>query len=321
MITDRYESVKNEFGRIPGVLAASAGSGVPGKGINQTFVFPSGEQASNGHGFRSLRCDADFFRVFDLGFAAGRPFQKEIATDVYGAYIINEEGVKAFGWATPEEAVGKTLGEDRIPIVGVVKNFHWWGLQRAIEPMIIRLSPDLFRYVILKIDVARFSELRPRIEDVYHRLFPGEIFETFFVDEAFDLQYETEKRIGRLFGAFMAVALFIGCLGLFGLAAFIAEQRTKEIGIRKVAGASVGRIIGLLTKEFGLWVLLANLIAWPAAFLAGRAWLRGFPLAMAMPWDIFFLAGGLALALALATVGFQAYRAASAAPVESLRYE
>ncbi|MBN1940165.1 MAG: FtsX-like permease family protein, partial [Candidatus Aminicenantes bacterium] len=321
MITDRYEAVKAEFARLPGVMDAAAGSGVPGKGVNQTYIYPTGERESKGQAFRSLRCDADFFRVFGLDFSAGRPFNKEISTDVYGAYIINEAGVKAFGWSSPEEAVGKTIGDDRTPIVGVVKDFHWWGLQQSIEPMVIRQAPDLFRYLILTIDASRLPELRPRIKDVFHRLFPGDMFETFFVDEAFDLQYETEKRIELLFGAFMAVALFIGCLGLFGLAAFVAEQRTKEIGVRKVVGASIGRIIGLLTKEFGFWVLLANLIAWPAAYFAGRAWLRGFPLAMPMPWDVFLIAGGLALLLALATVGFQAYRAASAPPVESLRYE
>jgi putative ABC transport system permease protein len=321
MITDRVESVKSEFALIPGVLDVATGSGVPGRGINQTFVFPTGERETKGKGFLSLRCDADFFRVFDLKFAAGRPFRKDIASDVYDAYILNEEGVKAFGWSSPEEALGKTIGDTPRPIVGIVRDFHWWGLQQPIEPMVIRQAPDLFRYIILKIDVSRLPELRPRIKEAFHRLFPGDIFETFFVDEAFDLQYDTEKRIERLFGAFMIVALFIGCLGLFGLAAFVSEQRTKEIGVRKVVGASVGRIIGLLTKEFGLWVLLANILAWPPAYLAGRAWLRGFPIAMAVPWDVFLLAGGLALALALATVGLQAYRAAVAPPVESLRYE
>jgi putative ABC transport system permease protein len=321
MITDNYETVKGEFSRIPGVLGVSAGSGVPGKGINQTFVYPTGEKATKGMGFRSLRCDSDFFSVFDLAFAAGRPFRKDISTDRHGALIINEEGVKAFGWVSADEAIGKPIGEDRIPVVGVVKDFHWWGLQRPIEPMVIRLSPDLFRYITLKVDVSNLPALTSRIKEVFERLFPGELFDTFFVDEAFDLQYASEAQIGRLFRVSTVVALFIACLGLFGLASFVAEQRTKEIGVRKVLGAAVPAIVRMLSAEFARWVLVANVIAWPVAFLAGRAWLQDFTVRMKIPWDIFVLAGGLALAVALATVGFQAVRAATADPVESLRYE
>jgi len=321
MMAENYETVKSELLRHPGILAATACSGVPGKGINRTYYYPTGLQAEKGQALRSLRADHDFFRVFDIPVVAGRPFQKEIQTDTYGALVLNEQGARAFGWATADEAVGKTMTDRPIPVVGIVRDFHWWGLQRPIEPMVVRVAPDLFRYIAMKVSTKDLPGTIAHVKTVYDRLFPGEIFEHFFVDEAFDRQYATEVRMGRLFRVFTGVALFIACLGLFGLASFIAEQRTKEIGIRKAMGASVPDIVLLLSKEFTRWVLLANLIAWPAAFLIGRRWLENFAVRMPMPWGLFFLGAGLALAVAQLTVGYQSIRAASANPVDSLRYE
>ncbi len=321
MMMSNYETVKNELLRHPDILAATACSGVPGKGVNRTYYFPTGEQAEKGLALRSLRADHDFFRVFDIPVVAGRPFQKDIPTDTYTALVFNEQGVRSFGWATPEEAVGKTMTDARIPVVGIVRDFHWWGLQRPIEPMVVRVAPDLFRYIAMKINTKDLPATIAHVKAVYDRLFPGEIFEYFFVDENFDRQYNTEVRIGRLFQVFTFVALFIACLGLFGLASFIAEQRTKEIGIRKTLGASVPGIVTLLSREFTRWVLLANLIAWPVAYFVGRKWLENFAIRMPIPWGLFLLASGLALAVAQLTVSYQSIRAATANPVDSLRYE
>jgi putative ABC transport system permease protein len=321
MMTENSEAVKNELLRHPAILAATACSGVPGKGINRTYYYPTGLQAEKGQALRSLRADADFFKVFEIPLAAGRPFQKDIATDTYDALILNEQGARAFGWATPKEAVGKTMTDRRIPVVGIVKDFHWWGLQRPIEPMVVRVAPDLFRYIAMTVETKDLAGTIAFVRSVYERLFPGEIFEYFFVDEAFDRQYATEVRMGVLFRAFTGIALFIACLGLFGLAAFTAERRTKEIGIRKALGASVPGIVGLLNGEFTKWVLLANVIAWPAAYFAGRKWLENFAVRMPMPWGLFLLATVLALAVAQLTVGYQSLRAAAANPVDSLRYE
>ena len=321
MITDKYEMVKNELLRHPDILAATACSGVPGKGINRTYYYPTGLQAEKGQALRSLRADHDFFRVFDIPVVAGRPFQKDVATDTYGALVFNEQGARAFGWATSEEAVGKTMTDRPIPVIGIVKDFHWWGLQRPIEPMVVQVAPDLFRYIAMKVNTKDLPGTIAHVKAVYDRLFPGEIFEYFFVDENFDRQYNTEVRMGLLFRIFTGVALFIACLGLFGLASFTAEQRTKEIGIRKTLGASVPGIVSLLSREFTRWVLLGNLIAWPAAYLFGRKWLENFAFRMPMPWGLFVLAAGLALAIAQLTVSYQSIRAATANPVDSLRYE
>jgi putative ABC transport system permease protein len=187
--------------------------------------------------------------------------------------------------------------------------------------MVVRVAPDLFRYIAMKVSTKDLAGTIAHVKAVYDRLYPGEIFEYFFVDEAFDRQYAAEVRMGALFRTFTGVALFIACLGLFGLAAFTAEQRTKEIGIRKTLGASVTGIVGLLNREFAKWVLLANVIAWPTAYYVGRKWLEGFAVRMPMPWGLFALATVLALAVAQFTVSWQSVRAAAANPVDSLRYE
>jgi putative ABC transport system permease protein len=321
MITDKYETVKNEFLQHPAVLNATASSGVPGSMINRTWIFPFGEQDTKGQAFRSLRCDHDFTEVYGLMLVAGRPFNKEIQTDIHEAFILNESGARAFGWSTPEEALGKELWDRRYPVIGVVKDFHWWGLQRQIEPMIMRVVPSLFRSITLTVNTADMQSTLGFLNKKYEELFPGDLFEYFFVDSNFDIQYRSEERLSRIFQIFTFLGIFIACLGLFGLASFIAEQRTKEIGIRRVLGATVSQVMVLLSKEFTKWVLVANMIAWPLAYLAARKWLQNFAYRMTLGVEIFIFAAALALVIALCTVGYQAIKAAVANPSESLRYE
>lgn len=321
LIETSYESLKAEFLRHSAILSAATSSGVPGAMINRTYVYPAGEQRQKGQAFRSLRCDADFFKVYGVELAAGRMFDKSLATDVNRAQIINETGVKAFGWNSPEEAVGKKIFDRGNPIVGVVKDFHWWGLQRPIEPLLVGYEPELLRTITLTVDTSHLKDALRFIEAKYKELFPGDAFEWFFVDKSFDLQYRAEERTGRLFRVFAGLGIFIACLGLFGLAAFVSEQRTKEIGIRKVIGASPGGLIVLLSKEITRWVLAANLLAWPLAYFAGRMWLRNFAYRTSLGPGIFLASAGLALGIAILTVAGQAWKAASADPVKCLRYE
>ena len=321
MITDQYESVKNEFLRYPSVLSASAASGVPGSMINRTWIFPSDKESEMGAAFRSLRCDHDFLNVYGVDLVAGRHFNKEIPSDVIQAIIINEAGVKAFGWSSPEEAIGKQLWDRRIPIISVAKNFHWWGLQRSIEPLLVRVVPELFRSITLTINTENLPETIAFIKEKYNQLYPGDVFEYFFVDSNFDLQFQAEEQIGRIFRVFTSLGIFIACLGLFGLASFIAEQRTKEIGIRKVLGASVSGIILLLTKEFVVWVGIGTLIAWPIAYFSMNQWLEDFAYRISPGWISFISAAALSLVIAIITVSYQSYRAAVSQPVDSLKYE
>jgi putative ABC transport system permease protein len=240
--------------------------------------------------------------------------------------LLNEEAVKRMGWSDP---VGKQViqvyGNDRAywTVVGVVKNFHFTSLRNAIRPMNFFLSTRINRFVSVKLRGEDIPGTLGFVEATWKRLYPQLPFEFFFLDSVFDRLYRSEVRQRQLFGVLSALAVFIACLGLFGLAAYAAQQRTKEIGIRKVLGASTPGIVRLLSGEFTRWVLAANLLAWPTAYLVMNRWLSGFAyrieLASQLGW--FFLAGVLSVLIAWLTVGFQAVKAAAADPVRSLRYE
>jgi putative ABC transport system permease protein len=325
VIEDNYDIVKEEFLRHSSVTSATASSGVPGRGINRLWIYPSSDEPENGQTPMILRCDQDFISVYGIKMLAGRPFQKEMGTDkLSGNFIINEAAVKSFGWDSLEEAVDRQImvgsRRDKYKVIGVVKDFHWYGLQNAIEPFVARFV-SMYRYITLNVNTENLPQTLSFIEDKYGELFPDQVFEYFFVDTDFDRQYSFEERLGRIFRIFTFLGIFIACLGLFGMAAFIAEQRTKEIGIRKVLGAPVSGIVFLLSKEFIRWILVANIIAWPMAYFAVHRWLQNFAYRTNIGLEIFILSAVLALLIALFTVSFQAVKAATSNPVDSLRYE
>jgi putative ABC transport system permease protein len=256
---------------------------------------------------------------------AGRAFQKDMSTDIAGSFLINEAAVAAFGWSNPEEAIGKRLktgaGGRVNPIIGVTKNFHYRGLQSNVEPLVMEFLPEMFRYVTLSIDIFNLKETLAFVESQWKTMYPGNPFENFFLDTDFDQQYRSDEQVGRIFGIFTVLGLFIACLGLLGLASFTAESRTKEIGIRKVLGASVPGIVIMLSKQFTKWVLLANCLAWPVVYYIMSRWLKNFAYRADINILIFIISGLLVLAIALLTVSFQSIRAATAYPADSLRYE
>jgi putative ABC transport system permease protein len=246
-------------------------------------------------------------------------------TDFMGAFLINEAAVKAFGWSRPEEALGKRVqtghGARVNPIIGVTKNFHYRGLQSEVEPLVMEFLPWTFRYITLSIDISDLNETLAFVKSQWKVLWPGHPFEHFFLDTDFDRQYRADEQIGNVFGIFTFLGLFIACLGLLGLASFTAESRTKEIGIRKVLGASVGGIVLMLSRQFTKWILLANCIAWPVAYYFMDRWLKNFAHRIDIGIWIFMLSGVLVLLVALLTVSYQSVKAAVANPVDSLRYE
>jgi putative ABC transport system permease protein len=272
-----------------------------------------------------LYFDDDFIPNYGIEIVAGRTFQKGMKTDFMGAFLINEAAVKALGWSHPEEALGKRLltghGGRVNPIIGVTKNFHYRGLQNEVEPLVMEFLPWTFRYITLSINITDLKESLAFVETQWQATFPGNPFEHFFLDTDFDRQYRADEQVGRIFGIFTVLGLFIACLGLLGLASFTAESRTKEIGIRKVCGASVAGIVVMLSKQFTKWVLLANGIAWPVAYFAMNKWLQNFAYRIKIDIMTFILSGLLVLGIALLTVSFQSFKAALANPAESLRYE
>jgi len=265
--------------------------------------------------------DFDFIDTLKIEMAEGRSFSKEFASDVsLNSFIVNEKVAKLM---KKESVVGERfsfVGREG-SIVGVMKNFHYQPLWNKIEPLAIHIEPDYFNYMLIRIPPENISGTLKFIENTWNRLIPHYPFEYMFLDEAFDRMYRNEQTIGTLLKYFAILAVFVACLGLFGLASFTAEQRTKEIGIRKVLGASTSQITLLLCREFFLLVILANLIAWPAAYFVMKNWLQNYAYKTNVGWLIFLGAMGLAVIIAIISVSYQAVRAALANPANSLRYE
>jgi putative ABC transport system permease protein len=257
--------------------------------------------------------------------ATGRNFLPTISTDPDHAALINETAARRLGWKDP---VGKTIISFRSPgpvtktIIGVVRDFHIESLHKEIGPFFIENNPsDFHRYIVIKIMSKNLPATMEFLGEKWTEVFPQLPFDFSFLDETFDFQYKSDVKLQAIFSNFGVLAIFISCLGLFGLASFTAEQRTKEIGIRKALGASISGIVFLLSKEFTKWVLLSNIIAWPLAYLVMNHWLQNFAYRINIGLGSFVLAGVLALVIALLTVGYQAVKAARANPVEALRYE
>ena len=240
--------------------------------------------------------------------------------DISKTFIVNEEVAKLMN---KESVVGERfsfVGVDGT-IVGVMKNFHYQPVRAKIEPLAIIVTPEYFNYVLIRIPPENIPLSLKLIENTWNRVIPNYPFEYRFLNEIFDRMYRAEAKIGTLLKYFSFLAVFIACLGLFGLASFTAEQRTKEIGIRKVLGANISQITLLLCREFFLLVLLANLIAWPSAYFIMKNWLQSYAYRTSLGLLIFVAAMAAALLVALLSVSFQALKAALSNRADSLRYE
>ena len=257
---------------------------------------------------------------------AGRDFSPDFASDTTGSFLINEAMAEILGW-TPAEAIGKRAalrrGEGRI--VGVVEDFNYVSLQETIEPLAIVPTMTPFGsaplYVSLRLRTDDLPGTLAQLEDTWRTLIPHRPFSYFFLDEDFDQQYRAEDRLARIFGVFAGLAILIACLGLFGLSAFTAEQRTKEIGVRKVLGASVPGLVGLFARDFLKLVALAFVAAVPVTYVVMQRWLADFAYRTDLSWSIFLLAGLATFVIAALTVSYQSIKAALADPVDSLRHE
>jgi putative ABC transport system permease protein len=324
-IAQNARAAKTEFLRNPAVLGACLLDNLPiyeGNGTSDgTWEGkPEGLKLQMRIGF----VDEDFLDTFRIQLAAGRFFnasQPSDSSDSMEDIVLNESAVRAMGL---EDPVGKGFSrwEGRPgQIIGVVKDFQLRSARYPIEPLILAHDPDRFGTMCLRIASDRVPETMKFLEVTWKRFSPGFPFRCTFYDQAIDELYHSERRLGTLYQVMTAMAVVIACLGLFGLASYLAEQRTKEIGIRKVLGASVPGIFILISKEFLQWVGMANLLAWPAAYFFLRSWLQNFAYRTPLGIDAFVLSAGLSLAIALLTVGGQALRTARIDPVRHLRYE
>jgi ABC-type antimicrobial peptide transport system permease subunit len=267
-----------------------------------------------------ISVDYEFLDVYDIEMAEGRFFSRDFPTDVREAYILNETAAKIVGLENP---IGSRFScfDNEGTVIGVVKDFHHESLRDEIKPLIMHLNPGWFDNMSVKIKADSISATIDFLATTMNENAPDYNFEYRFLDDVIDGLYQSEQRMSVLFRYFTFLAIFISCLGLFGLASYMAEQRTREIGIRKVLGASVGNIIALLSKEFVLLVCVASLIAWPLSGYIMHRWLQGFAYRSGMDIGIFIIAALAALFIALITISIQALRAALANPVNSLRHE
>lgn len=267
-----------------------------------------------------MHVDPEYIDLMGIELLAGRNFSRNYATDEQQTYILNEEALRFFGWhESHEEIIGREFRNGRI--IGIVRDHHFNSLQQPIAPLVFSWHESWTWTVLVKISGSNVSKTLGNIQQEYSSLNEEQPFEYTFLDESFDQLYRSEEQFGKVFSSFSLLAIFIACLGLFGMASYATLQRKREIGIRKVFGAAEHKVMGLLVKNFVNWVLLANLIAWPLAWYATERWLLSFPYRIDQSIWVYLLAAVIALIIAIATVSAQAFKAARANPVDSLKYE
>ncbi len=323
-IQSRQEIIKNELKKIPNVLGATASGAIPGFGNSVAYSeIQNRAGAMQQMNMNMYDIDYDFIPQFEMKLAAGRIFSKAFGTDTTQAIVINEATAKSLGYRNPADAVGRNYSQwgRTGKIIGVLKDFHFQSLQETVKPLNMRINTRGTGAFTLKIEAKNVPATISAIQNRWKALAPERPFNYVFVDETFNKQYASEVTFGNLFVNFAVLAIFISCLGLLGLASYSTIQRTREIGIRKVLGASVSGIVNMLSQEFLILVLISSLIAFPIAWFTMHSWLQDFAYRISINWWIFVFAGVLALVIAFTTVSFQAIKAALTNPVKSLRSE
>jgi putative ABC transport system permease protein len=311
--------LKAEFLRLPAVRNVSASSFEPGGTIwNQSYWY-EGLEENQYPMIRWIAVDNDFLETFRVKLVAGRDFSVNFPSDLNTAYILNESAIQELGWDAP---IGKGFKiNDKGTVIGVVEDFHFESLHKKIEPMALCLYPEGYSLLSVRIRPGSLPGILGNLKTKWQELVPTQAFEYSFLDEDLDRLYKSEMRLGKTFAVVTGLAIFVASLGLLGLAAFTAEERTKEIGVRRVLGASKSQIYSMLCGEIVRSVLAANVIAWPLAFYFLRKWLQGFAYRTALNAWPFLEGAAITLGVALLTVSYQSLRVALADPVHSLRYE
>ena len=323
-LVERYETAKNELLQVPGVIKVSASSAYPTGGrSNSTSWQWEGKDPELKPIITFMSVDSDFLETFEIPLVQGRFFRKEYDhSGNPGEILINE---KLSGIIGKQNPIGTRMSWSysgrNYTVIGVIKDYLPNPSWRVDEPLILLQTPENYRYIFLKIDPENIPQTLAQVKNIFEQLNPGFLFEYEFMDADYEIQFNFVRRTRSLIAYLSGFAIFISCLGLFGLASFNAEQRTKEIGIRKVLGSSVSKIVMLLSKDLTKLVLLANIIAWPVAWFSMNRWLQSFLYRTHINLNIFIIAGAITLIIALFTISYHSIKAATANPVDSLRYE
>ncbi len=322
-----YDAFYNELTKSSTIKNAVRSSRIPtGRLLDSSgaSLVQDGQLIPSSITLKMISADYEFFNTYGIRFSAGRDFSRNIKTDDSLAYVVNEAAVKALGWKSNEEVVGKEFQYGGVTgkLIGVVNDFHFESLHQRIVPMIfLPVKQSYYNYLTVKIAGNNFQEGLEHLQKIWKSFLPIRPFEYQFTSDRYKKLYESEQKENQLFAIFSGLAIFIAALGLFGLATFNTLQRIKEIGIRKVLGASVTNILGLLSKEIVMLILIANVVAWPIAWMLMSKWLNSFAYHIAMNVLWYGLAAIAAILIALLTVSTQTLKAAMTNPVNTLKYE
>jgi putative ABC transport system permease protein len=324
----KLETFRNTLLNDPMITSVAAASSLPGTNIPINQVNDGNTDLSKALSMQMLFTDRDFIRTMNMKVVAGRDFSKNYSTDATEGFILNQEAVKKMGWQNPAAAIGKTF-QWVLPnavlkkgkVIGVVEDFHFTPLRSSIQPLVMHYVPVRFRYLYARFNQGNAASVIGIIEKDFKDLFAKQSFEYSFLDDTLNNMYAGEKKLARIFSYFSFLAILIACLGILGLSLYSIQQRVREIGIRKVLGASVFSITYGLVKEFLSPVFIAAIIATPLAWFAMHKWLQDFAYRTNIGWALFLITAAIALFIAVLTISFQAIRAAIANPVRSLRSE
>jgi ABC-type antimicrobial peptide transport system permease subunit len=321
----KYDVLRNEFLKNPEIVSVSRSEPVSSEITRTIGVSWKGKPENEEKHFFVLHSDYNLAATYKFEMSQGRYFSDQYPTDKINAFVVNEAAVKSMELKSPLDNEIQLWGK-KGKIIGVTKDFHFASFHTAIEPLIFTIPDDnqqagRFRVITLRFKSQTPDNLISSIEKIWHEQMAGNPFDYYFYDDALNKQYFSEMRMGTIFKYFSFLSIVIACLGLFGLVSISAEQRTKEIGIRKVSGSSISNVAFILSKDFLILVIISNVIAWPVAYYSMNKWLQDFAYRIDISWWVFALAGLLALGTALLTVSWQSWRAATRNPVEALRYE
>jgi len=328
----QWAAFKNGLQQQSNVSSVSIGYGFPGDIFAGDDIILPTKDGNVTHGATQLMVDYDYLKTLGLSLVAGRDFSKAISTDKDNAFIINETAVRELGFQTPEKAIGQRLlwqvwdakQKDSMKdgrVIGVVKDFNYKSLYDKMEVTVLQIYPPAYWKVAVKLKTANLQQAIAQVKSVWSQFSPDYPIDFKFMDDNFDAMYKSEEKLLSLVWIFTAIAIFVGCLGLFGLATYAAQRRMKEIGIRKILGASVNGLVMLLSKEFVVLVFIALLVASPIAWYFMNNWLQDFAYRININWWVFVIAGLLSILIALFTVSFHSIKAALSNPVKSLRTE
>jgi putative ABC transport system permease protein len=325
LLRTTYDAFRQEATSSPYVTSVAQAQGLPGRTLtNRGYNWPGqGEGTQQGDSFWTIAAGPGYLETLGIDLLAGRDFSRTAPRDTQDAYILNKTAAARLGW-TPQEAVGQPFRAWDRPmgtIIGVVDDFHFQSLHQPIEPVVLNWKPGWTWLVAARLTADNVPAALDHLRAQWEQFAPGYTFDYTFLDADFERLYRAERKMGQLFGFFAGLAVLVACFGLFGLAAFTAERRTKEIGVRKAVGASAAQIVALLSKDFVRLVVVAFVIAAPVAYVVMNRWLADFAYRIDLGVGLFALAGSLALGVALLTVSYHALQAARTDPATALRSE